>query len=122
MLGKEARSNLVCFSLHSLQLSTLMPSPLDWDSERTWTFDLVLNRPVFFLIRDHINMFTDLGKDWASGPPSDYNTFVPVLYGINLIFNDFDLNFYANDHNIIDRPLDRKENGELRAVFTFVPA
>lgn len=99
-----------------------MPSPLDWDSERLWTFDLVLNRPVLFLIRDHINMFTDLGKDWASGPPSDYNTFIPMLYGVNLTFNDFELNFYANDHNIIDRPLDRKENGELRAIFTFVTA
>ena len=91
-----------------------------WDAERTWIFNIVLDHPVLYLIRDHINMLTDLGKDWASGPPSDFKTFIPMIYGINIIFNDFELNFYANDHNIIDRPLDKRENSEFsEPSFTF---
>lgn len=56
-------------------------------------------------------MLADLGKDWSSGPPSDFHTFIPMTYGMNLNFNDYELNLYANDHNIIDRPLEKRENG-----------
>lgn len=57
-------------------------------------------------------MFTDLGKDWATGPPSDYHRFVPMLYVVELELHHFELNLYVNDHNIIDKPLIRDENGE----------
>ena len=57
-------------------------------------------------------MLTDLGKDWSSGPPSDYNRFVPMLYVIQLQLDDYDINMYANDHNIVDRPLSMEENGQ----------
>lgn len=72
-----------------------------------------MDRPVLYIIRDHINMLTDLGRDWSSGPPTDFNTFIPMIYGVNIIMNGFELNMYANDHNIIDRPLDRQENGKI---------
>ena len=58
-------------------------------------------------------MFTDLGKDWSSGPPSDFNTFVPVIYGLHINCESYEINFYGNDQNIIDRPLDRRDNGKL---------
>lgn len=90
-----------------------MPSPLRWNSERSWDFDVSLERPILFIIRDHINMLTDLGKDWSSGPPSDFNTFVPITYNLNLMLRKFELNLYGNDHNIIDRPLDKRDNGEI---------
>lgn len=65
-----------------------------------------------YIVRDHINMLTDLGRDWASGPPSDFSTYIPIIYNLKLILNDFELNLYANDHNIIDRPLDERGNGK----------
>lgn len=67
-----------------------------------------------YLIREHINMFTDLGKDWSAGPPSDYHRFTPMVYGISLELHMFQLNAYVNDHNIIDKPSIREENGQCQ--------
>lgn len=57
-------------------------------------------------------MFTDLGRDWAAGPPSDYQRFVPTVYTVELELHHYELNMYVNDHNIIDKPLIRDENGQ----------
>ena len=61
-------------------------------------------------------MFTDLGKDWAAGPPTGYNRFVPMLYVLDIHLENFELNTYVNDHNIIDKPLLRDENGTSQRV------
>ncbi|KAI0288543.1 hypothetical protein BC826DRAFT_1107677 [Russula brevipes] len=95
----------------SCEISGEMPSPLKWDAVRQWIFTVSLKEPIFYLLRDHINMFTDLGKDWSSGPPSNYFTWVPMRYVVNLDFHDYEINTYVNDHNIIDKPLLREENG-----------
>lgn len=58
-------------------------------------------------------MFTDLGKDWSAGPPSDYYRFVPMVYAVDLELRVFELNSYVNDHNIIDKPSIREENGGI---------
>ena len=55
-------------------------------------------------------MFTDLGKDWVSGPPTDYQKFIPMIYVFNLEMHHFEWNLYANDQNIVDRPLVKDEN------------
>jgi len=57
-------------------------------------------------------MFTDLGRDWVAGPPTDYHKFVPMVYEFRFEMHHFEMNLYANDHNIIDKPLTRDENGE----------
>ncbi|CAK5265757.1 unnamed protein product [Mycena citricolor] len=92
-----------------------LPSPLQWNALRTWAFSISLRNPVLYLLRDHINMFTDLGKDWASGPPSDHHRFVPTIYAVDLDLHHYELNLYVNDHNIIDKPLVREENALLTA-------
>ena len=56
-------------------------------------------------------MFTDLCKDWISGPPADYYRFMPMIYMFELEMHHFELNLYVNDSNIIDKPLVRDENG-----------
>lgn len=56
-------------------------------------------------------MFTDLGKDWVSGPPTEYYRFIPMIYVFELDMHHFELNLYVNDQNIIDKPLIRDENG-----------
>ena len=87
-----------------------MPTPLAWNGERTWKFSVFLRQPVLYLLRDHINLFTDLGKDWASGPPTDWQRFVPTIYQVKVQMHHSELNLYLNDHNIIDKPLLREEN------------
>ncbi|TFY79696.1 hypothetical protein EWM64_g4317 [Hericium alpestre] len=92
-------------------------SPLKWKGNRTWMFAVTLHQPVFYLLRDHINMLADLGKDWTSGPASNYLTWAPTEYVINLDMQSYEINTYVNDHNIIDKPLIRDENG--RFMFRF---
>ncbi|KAH9985984.1 hypothetical protein BJV74DRAFT_946145 [Russula compacta] len=99
----------------SCEISGEMPSPLKWDAGRQWIFTVSLSQPIFYLLRDHINMLTDLGKDWNSGPPSNYSTWVPMRYIINLDLHDYEINTYVNDHNIIDKP----HLGEENALLTF---
>lgn len=90
-----------------------MPSPLEWNGPRQWDFHIRLRKPVMYLIREHVNMFTDLGRDWSAGPLSDYYRFVPTVYTVDFDLRMFELNAYVNDHNIIDKPSIREENGEL---------
>lgn len=59
-------------------------------------------------------MLTDLGKDWSSGPPTDYQKFIPMEYIFRLEMHHFDLNLYANDQNIVDKPLVKEENGNIK--------
>ena len=103
-------------SFFPLQVHGDLPSPLKWNAERTWTFDIILRQPVFYLLRDHIHMFTDLGKDWASGPPSDWQKWVPTVYSVNLSLYRYEINKYANDQNIIDKPLVREDNGNVADI------
>ena len=58
-------------------------------------------------------MFIDLAKDWASGPPANYQKFIPIIYSLKLEFHHFEINLYANDQNIVDKPLVKDENGEI---------
>ncbi|KAJ7497366.1 hypothetical protein FB451DRAFT_229194 [Mycena latifolia] len=102
-------------SAESCRIRGELPSPLQWNAKRTWKIAISLRLPVLYILRDHINMFTDLGKDWAAGPPSDYHRFVPTLYVVELELHHFELNLYVNDHNIIDKPLIRDENALLTA-------
>ncbi|KAK0484381.1 hypothetical protein EDD18DRAFT_1361385 [Armillaria luteobubalina] len=102
-----------------------LPSPLKWNGSRNWDITVSLRRPILYLLRDHITMLVDLGKDWASGPPSDFFRFVPTVYSFQLEMHYFELNLYANDHNIIDKPLIKDENAivtirgpSLRSVTT----
>jgi hypothetical protein len=65
-------------------------------------------------------MFTDLGKDWASGPPSDYNRFIPMIYSLHVEMKNYDLKTYVNDHNIIDKPLIPEDNGAHFSCLVYV--
>ena len=104
-----------CTSLpHTLiQLSGVLRSPLSWNAEREWSFSLSFRQPILYLLRDHINMFADLARDWISGPPIDNDRFVPVIYTFQLEMHQYETFLYANDQNIIDKPLVHDDNGEL---------
>jgi hypothetical protein len=84
-----------------------------WNEERTWNLEISFYQPTLYLIRDHINMFTDLIKDWISGPPIDYQRFIPMIYAFRIDLHEYQINLNVNDHNIIDKPLIRDENGAI---------
>ncbi|CCM03589.1 uncharacterized protein FIBRA_05726 [Fibroporia radiculosa] len=98
-------------SAESCRVRCHLPSPLQWNGERQWAFAVSLRQTDLYLLRDHMNMLTDLGKDWSSGPPVDYFRFIPMLYTVELDLHNYELNMYVNDHNIIDKPLIKEENG-----------
>lgn len=98
-----------------------MPTPLHWNDFRHWIFDVSLQTPTFHIIRDHIHLLTDLGKDWVSGPPSDFDKWIPVHYTINVAIRDFELNLYLNDQNLITRAQARDANCEYSFSKTVGP-
>ncbi|OJJ47228.1 hypothetical protein ASPZODRAFT_132195 [Penicilliopsis zonata CBS 506.65] len=90
-----------------------LSNPLGWNDLRTWKFDIESEQMELFLLRDHIFLITDLVSDWASGPPTDYYTFVPFVYNLNLSFTDLRLVMNVNDMNIISNPSDVNDNSWL---------
>ncbi|KAG0707320.1 hypothetical protein DFH29DRAFT_995117 [Suillus ampliporus] len=103
-------NDIKLIAAESCRVHASLPSPLVWNAERRWSFSISLRQPAIYLLRDHINMFTDLTRDWTFGPPTDWNLFVPTIYILELDLHHFELNLYANDQNIIDKPLDKGEN------------
>lgn len=87
-----------------------LSTPLQWNGLRNWSFNIDSTSMDLFLLRDHTYLISDLISDWGSGPSSDYYTFVPANYNLNLTFNDFRLYLNVNDQNIIDSPVDVSEN------------
>ncbi|QRV79612.1 fermentation-like protein [Ceratobasidium sp. AG-Ba] len=102
-----------------------MPNPHIWNAERVWRIETTLTKPIIKLLRDHINLLTDLTKDWTSSSPSDtpdelrrssveeYERFVPIVYDLKVVLENYRLDLYANDHNIIDWPLSHVDNSIL---------
>ncbi|BGP16903.1 Macrophage colony-stimulating factor 1 receptor [Rhodosporidiobolus nylandii] len=91
-----------------------LPSPLVWDEKRTWTINTNISRPDISLLRDHVTLFADVAKDWTSGPPGDYDHFVPFLYEMNVEVRDYVVQLYVNDHNIINNPTSPEDNCAVR--------
>lgn len=74
-------------------------------------------KPDISLLRDHITLFTDVAKDWTSGPPGDYEHFVPYNYVFDLNLSDLVLRLFVNDHNIINNPSTFEDNSEFIDLF-----
>lgn len=125
--GRNGFTNRIVLDLPELEISTsvnhglLLRStsqkiscdllyPLKWNELHSWRIDLHTHSPEIFLLRDHVFLLTDLMSDWVSGPPSDFHTFVPYDYAINLQLDGFKLYINANDKNIINNPADTEDN------------
>jgi hypothetical protein len=87
-----------------------MPTPLRWDAQRDWGFDLTLESPDITLLRDHVTLISDLAKDWSSGSQGDFHHFVPNHYNFRINMLNYAFHLYLNDYNIVDRPQSRDDN------------
>lgn len=94
-----------------------MPTPLQWDARRDWTFDVNLDQARALLLRDHTTLIGDLAKDWNSGPTGDFHHFVPMDYQFNFSLTNFEIKLYLNDFNIINQPLAFDDNGKFHQSF-----
>lgn len=92
------------------RISCDLSNPLQWNSLRSWTFDVNMNGLELFILREHIFLLTDLIDDFGSGPPPEYLTFIPFKYSVKLQMGDFRLYLNANDSNIINNPSDFDDN------------
>ncbi|KAF8756875.1 fermentation associated protein [Rhizoctonia solani] len=103
-----------------------MPTPHKWNAERKWDVQVGLVKPSIKLLRDHINLVSDIVKDWTSIPlppnsmedvkrlaTEEYNRFVPITYSLGVALESYRLDLYANDHNIVDWPLSHVDNSFL---------
>ncbi|ORY77194.1 hypothetical protein BCR35DRAFT_353168 [Leucosporidium creatinivorum] len=108
--------NYACFlRAETCRVHCGLPSPLAWDELRTWTINTTVSKPDISLLRDHITLLSDVAKDWTSGPPGDYEQFVPFLYAMNFKITDYTLRLFVNDHNIINNPTTIEDNTLLIA-------
>lgn len=96
--------------------------PLTWNTLRDWPFKVFINHMELFILRDHLFLIIDLVNDWGSGAISEFYTFVPYNYQLDLNFNNFIMYLNVNDANIINDPADFDRNdfltleGQMHAV------
>ncbi|KAG8835671.1 hypothetical protein FRC17_001860 [Serendipita sp. 399] len=92
------------------RINCSLPSPLKWNDPREWDFNIMLQNPVIHLLRDHITLLTDLGKDWSAGPPTEITQFIPMFYGVKFNLKNWKLYTIVNDHNIVDSLKEQDSN------------
>ncbi|KAI5367958.1 Putative small GTP-binding protein [Septoria linicola] len=96
--------------------------PITWNTLRDWPFKIVINDMELFILRDHLFLIIDLVNDWGSGAVSEFYTFVPYNYQLDLNFKNFTMYLNVNDANIINDPADLDKNdfltlqGQMHAV------
>jgi hypothetical protein len=113
IVGSEISSSVnhgLLWRSGAIGLDCDLSNPLSWNSLRKWLFKISCRDLELFLLRDHLFLLTDLVADWGSGPPSDYFTFVPFQYLLNIDFTDFKLYLNTNDSNIVNSPSDIDDN------------
>ena len=96
-----------------LRVNCDLSNPCQWNSLRTWSFGISIDKLDLFLLRDHIFLFTDLVNDWTTGPDPEYFTFVPFQYLMNIDLRAFRFYINVNDGNIINNPSDMDDNNFL---------
>ncbi|KAF2221018.1 hypothetical protein BDZ85DRAFT_222147 [Elsinoe ampelina] len=90
-----------------------LSNALSWNTLRTWYFKILVEDLDLYILRDHMFLITDLITDWTAGPPSNFYTFVPFRYKLDIQLSNFNLFLGANDANLINRPTNLDDNSFL---------
>lgn len=93
----------------AIRIQCDLSNPLKWDALHNWAFNITVFKPSIFLLRDHITLLSDCGADWTSAP-TDYATWTPYIYTLNINFVDFSIFLNVNDGNIISSPSELNDN------------
>lgn len=90
-----------------------LSQPVPWNTVRNWPFNIVIHDLELFILRDHFFLIIDLVNDWSSGAPSNFYTFVPYIYQLRMLFQNFIIYLNVNDANIVNDPADFEKNDFL---------
>jgi hypothetical protein len=83
-----------------LELSVIMPYPVEWNSFRVWDISLVFSKSHLQYLADHISLFSQLGAHWSQGAPVQRKDFVPYDIKIDVqMVDSLDLRFVASPNN-----------------------
>lgn len=113
LLEPEVKSSVnheILFKAKSQSITADVGYPTKWNGEAEWMFQLKSFGAELFLLKDHINLISDLFQDFSSRATHEYDLFRPFVYNIDWSFTDFKLILNVNDANIINNPLDYNEN------------
>lgn len=102
----------------SFALSGILPTTIKWNSRREWIFTLNAEKPKIFLLKEHTELFADLGRDFSFGPLIPLEFFIPITYTIKGVLLNYQGFFCANQFNVIAVHNDLDEN--CRYSFNFL--
>ncbi|KAK9449545.1 uncharacterized protein V1518DRAFT_416292 [Limtongia smithiae] len=111
--GLQMRSSVnhdIWWSSKVLTICGDLSSPLKWNGQNEWVFDIDATNARTFLLREHVTLISDMMLDFAASPETPYELFVPHRYLINFSLSEFDLFLNVNDSNIISNPSDFDDN------------
>jgi hypothetical protein len=103
----------ILFKADNHEMNADIGFPLKWNGTPHWTFDNVSTNAQLFFLREHLMLFSDIFSDFATGEPTPYELFKPIVYKINWEMNDYKFYLNVNDQNIINNPLDFNNNTYL---------
>ncbi|KAG7819131.1 hypothetical protein KL928_002999 [Ogataea angusta] len=84
--------------------------PLQWNGPATWIFQNRSTNAELYLLREHIELLTDMFGDFSSGYPTPYELFRPFFYKINWKVYNYNISLNLNEKNIVSHPLDYNDN------------
>ncbi|KAJ3020596.1 UNVERIFIED_CONTAM: hypothetical protein HDU68_010096 [Siphonaria sp. JEL0065] len=95
----------------TFELECLLQSPLKWNGERVWKYNLCLNNSKLHYLQDHMTLIQDLSSDlsYSQSPPNP-TLFVPIAYQIKVSFKNLDSLLCTNRNNVIHIANDPDEN------------
>ncbi|KAI8618133.1 hypothetical protein BC830DRAFT_1110168 [Chytriomyces sp. MP71] len=95
----------------TLELEMLMPSPVKWNGERTWKYNISTKGAKVWFLMDHVSFLQDLANDMSHSPsPANPALFVPIAYEYEVSLHDTDVYLCTNQHNVIQVANDVEEN------------
>ncbi|ODV89588.1 hypothetical protein CANCADRAFT_16631, partial [Tortispora caseinolytica NRRL Y-17796] len=113
LLDVEIRSSVnhgLLLKTDKFDINGDISSPLKWNGLHSWIFDFSLDNVQLFLLREHVNLFTDLVTDFGSDKIVQYATFTPFEYFFNFNCSKYELFFSVNEYNVVDVPASLSDN------------
>lgn len=103
----------VLFEADEHIFSASLALPLEWNALANWKFENISKNANIYLLKEHVNLLSDLFSDFASGEPTPYELFRPFIYRLNWNLYDYAIYLNINEENIINNPLDNTVNTYL---------
>ncbi|TPX70769.1 hypothetical protein CcCBS67573_g06420 [Chytriomyces confervae] len=105
----------------SFHVRALMQSPLKWNGERVWNYEVNVNQGKLHFLMDHVSLLQDLGRDFSYNPGvPNPDIFVPIAHNCKLNLKDLDLYLCTNQQNVIHKATHPEENSFIILSSDFV--